>query len=80
MDKLASFFGILALIGIAWLFSESRKDSPLRTVLWGLGLQIGLGILVLGIPAIGVPGVLHFMFEWLTRHSLSAHRNRLKAI
>jgi CNT family concentrative nucleoside transporter len=65
MDKLASFFGILALIGIAWLFSESRKNFPLRTVIWGLGLQIGLGILVLGIPAIGVPGVLHFMFEWL---------------
>lgn len=65
LPKFLSFCGILALMGLAWIFSENRNRFPWKTVLWGLGLQFILGVLVLGIPALGVPGVLAFVFTGL---------------
>jgi concentrative nucleoside transporter, CNT family len=65
MPKLMSFIGLLGLMGIAWVFSDGRKQFPWRTVFWGLGLQFILGVLVLGVPAMGIPGVFRFVFEAL---------------
>lgn len=46
-QNLISFFGLFALIGLAWLFSEDRKRFPTRVVAWGLALQLLFGYLVL---------------------------------
>jgi CNT family concentrative nucleoside transporter len=42
-----SGFGFVLMIGIAWLFSSDRRRFPLRAVLWGVGLQLGLALLLL---------------------------------
>jgi CNT family concentrative nucleoside transporter len=47
---LLSAFGFLAFAGIAWLFSAHRKNVPWKTVAWGLGLQLLIGLLVLRLP------------------------------
>ncbi len=49
--NLLSFIGIFALCGIAWLTSENRRIIPWRTIFWGIGLQLILGLLVFQIPA-----------------------------
>ncbi len=46
-----SFIGIFALCGIAWLTSENRGIVPWRTIFWGIGLQLILGLLVFQISA-----------------------------
>lgn len=45
------FVGIAVLIGIAWSFSEARRQFPWRVVLIGVGLQLGLGFVLLRSPA-----------------------------
>jgi len=39
--------GMLVILGGAYLFSTSRKSIQLKTLLWGLGLQLTLGYFVL---------------------------------
>ncbi|MDX2232374.1 MAG: nucleoside transporter C-terminal domain-containing protein [Leptolyngbyaceae cyanobacterium bins.349] len=48
--NLLSFIGIFALCGIAWLTSENRRSIPWRTIAWGIGLQLILGLLVFLVP------------------------------
>lgn len=48
--NLLSFIGIFALCGIAWLTSENRRLIPWRTIIWGLGIQLVLGLLVFLVP------------------------------
>lgn len=57
--------GLGLILAVAYLLSERRKAISGKIILWGLGLQVIFAILVLGIPAWGVPGVFHFVFEWL---------------
>jgi CNT family concentrative nucleoside transporter len=45
--RFVSFLGLLVMLGIAWALSENRRKFPLRVVLWGLGLQLGLGAIFL---------------------------------
>ncbi|HWQ91811.1 MAG TPA: nucleoside transporter C-terminal domain-containing protein [Clostridia bacterium] len=45
--KLIGLLGLVVFIGIAWALSSHRKLFPWRTVLWGLGLQFGFGVLIL---------------------------------
>jgi concentrative nucleoside transporter, CNT family len=47
MGRFAGVLGMLFLLGGAYLFSTSRKSIKLKTVLWGLGLQLALGFFVL---------------------------------
>jgi concentrative nucleoside transporter, CNT family len=63
MHRVISLLGILVLIGIAWACSTDRKRFPLRMVLWGIGLQFVFCLLVIGIPALEIPGPLRFVFE-----------------
>lgn len=63
MQRLISLFGIAALIGIAWVFSDNRRKFPARVVVWGVILQFIFCLLVIGIPALGVDGPLRFFFE-----------------
>ncbi len=47
MDAYRGVLGILSLVFLAWLLSDSRRRFPLRIVLAGLALQLGLALLVL---------------------------------
>ena len=45
--RLVSLFGLIAFIGIGYLCSNNRKRIPWQTVLWGVALQLILGVLIL---------------------------------
>jgi CNT family concentrative nucleoside transporter len=47
MQRLSGLLGIIAILVIAYLFSTDRKAIRLKTIAWGLGLQIGFAVLVL---------------------------------
>ncbi len=47
LDNLVSLLGMAVLVGLAWVLSEHRRAFPVRTVLWGLGLQMVLAIILL---------------------------------
>jgi len=65
MNQLIPLFGFFFFIALAWACSEDRKAFPWRVVIWGAGLQFIIAILVLGIPVLGIPGVLGFLFEFI---------------
>ncbi len=46
-QRLISFFGLFAMVGIAWLFSKHRESVPWRVIGWGIGLQVLFGVLVM---------------------------------
>jgi CNT family concentrative nucleoside transporter len=48
--KLVSLFGWFVMISIAWMISLNRKSFPWRTVIWGVGLQFLLALLILKTP------------------------------
>jgi CNT family concentrative nucleoside transporter len=45
-----NLFGWVAMLLFAWGISYNRKKFPWRTVIWGLGLQLTLAILILDTP------------------------------
>jgi concentrative nucleoside transporter, CNT family len=47
MGRFTGVLGIVTLIGLAYLFSTHRKAIRLKTIAWGLGLQLALGLFVL---------------------------------
>ncbi len=47
MERFVGVLGLLTMIGLAYAFSTNRKAIQLRTVLWGLGLQIAFAFFVL---------------------------------
>src|ERR1700760_3124810 len=47
MGRFAGILGMAVLLGLAYLFSTARKAIQLKTILWGLGLQLAFGIFVL---------------------------------
>lgn len=59
MERLTGFLGIFAILGIAYLMSNNRKEINLRIVYWGLGLQWFFAIFILATP-IGKPLFLFF--------------------
>ena len=48
--RFISLFGWFAMISIAWAISYNRKLFPWRTVIWGIGLQFTLALLILKTP------------------------------
>lgn len=52
--------GLLVMVIIAWLFSQDRKSISWRLVIYGLGLQIGIGVLLLSDI-----GFLQTFFQWI---------------
>ncbi|MGV6987498.1 NupC/NupG family nucleoside CNT transporter [Testudinibacter sp. P80/BLE/0925] len=51
MDSLLSIVGIVVLLAIAFLLSNNKKAINYRTVLGALAIQIGIGALILYVPA-----------------------------
>ena len=54
--------GVIVFTGICWLFSTAWRKVSMHVLVWGLALQFSLAILVLGIPAWNVPGILQPLF------------------
>jgi concentrative nucleoside transporter, CNT family len=48
--RLISLLGIFGLCFIAWLGSEDRQRVPWRLILWGIGIQLGVGLLIFLVP------------------------------
>jgi CNT family concentrative nucleoside transporter len=48
--KLISLLGWFAMLATAWAISYNRKLFPWRTVIWGVGLQFTLALLILKTP------------------------------
>ena len=48
--KVISLLGWPAMLLFAWAISYNRKNFPWRTVIWGLGLQFTLAVLILKTP------------------------------
>ena len=42
-----SILGLLVLLGCAWLLSYHRSDVKLRPIIWGIGLQLLFGLIIL---------------------------------
>jgi len=49
--RFISLFGWFAMIATAWTISYNRKNFPWRTVIWGVGLQFLLALLILDTQA-----------------------------
>jgi CNT family concentrative nucleoside transporter len=47
MQNFTGILGILAMLAVAWAFSTNRRAISIKTVAWGLGLQIAFAFLVL---------------------------------
>jgi CNT family concentrative nucleoside transporter len=47
MGRFTGVLGMLVILAAAYAFSTSRKSIQLKTLLWGLGLQLTLGYFVL---------------------------------
>lgn len=45
--NLVSILGLLALLGLGWALSYHRREVQLRPVIWGLGLQFVLALIIL---------------------------------
>jgi len=51
MGRFTGILGLLTMLGLAYAFSTNRRAIRLKTVAWGLGLQIAFAIFVLRVPA-----------------------------
>jgi CNT family concentrative nucleoside transporter len=47
MGRFTGLLGLAVLLGIAWLFSNHKRDVKLRIIAWGLALQFLFALLVL---------------------------------
>jgi CNT family concentrative nucleoside transporter len=50
MERLISFLGLFALLGIGWVASTARKRVPWKVVGWGMALQFAFALLILKTP------------------------------
>lgn len=50
MLNVLSFVGIFGLCFVAWLGSENRRVIPWKVIVWGIGLQLIIGLLVFLVP------------------------------
>ena len=50
MERFISIFGVLAILGIAYLLSNNKKNIDTKLILWGLSLQLFFSILILKVP------------------------------
>src|SRR5271154_5312153 len=47
MGRFTGILGLLTMLGLAYAFSTNRRAIRLKTVAWGLGLQLAFAVLVL---------------------------------
>ncbi len=61
MNRFIGVLGIAAILGIAYLLSNNKKNIDKRLIIWGLGLQLTFGIFILVTP-FGKP-----IFTWFDK-------------
>ena len=49
-DNLRSLLGVVLILGVAWLLSSNRRNTPFRSIGLALGLQVSVGVLVFALP------------------------------
>jgi concentrative nucleoside transporter, CNT family len=49
MERFTGILGLITMLGLAYIFSTNRRAIRLKTVAWGLGLQVAFAIFVLKI-------------------------------
>jgi CNT family concentrative nucleoside transporter len=54
-----SIAGFIVFAGIAWLLSTNRRKIAWRTIAWGVGLQLLIGLIIFRLPG------SHRIFLWL---------------
>src|SRR3954467_4545710 len=59
MERLLSVVGLAAILAVGWGLSTNRRAVRLKTIGWGLGLQLALALFVLKVP------VGQRIFAWL---------------
>ncbi len=47
MGRFTGILGLLTMLGLAYAFSTNRRAIRLKTVAWGLGLQLVFAVFVL---------------------------------
>ena len=47
MHRFTGVLGLITMLGLAYVFSTNRRAIRLKTMAWGLGLQIVFAIFVL---------------------------------
>ncbi len=47
MGRFTGILGLVTMLGLAYAFSTNRRAIRLKTVAWGLGLQVAFAIFVL---------------------------------
>ena len=57
MERLLGFLGIFVFLGLLFLFSENKKHIDFKLVASGIGFQFFLGVLILGVPWLGISGL-----------------------
>ena len=73
--RFIGLLGLLVLMGIGFLFSNNRRKIPIRVIVWGLGLQFLMVLIVLGNRDQSWVGMSIFLFALL----LYTYQHRLKA-
>ena len=61
MNRFIGILGIIAILGIAYLLSNNKKNIDKRLIIWGLSLQLFFGIFILVTP-FGKP-----IFAWFDK-------------
>src|ERR1700689_3463284 len=51
MGRFTGILGLLTMLALAYTFSSNRRAIRLKTVAWGLGLQVAFAVLVLRVDA-----------------------------
>ncbi len=51
MGRFTGILGLLTMLGLAYTFSTNRRAIRVKTVAWGLGLQIAMAVFVLKVEA-----------------------------
>ncbi len=64
MERLTSLMGLIFFFALAYSLSSHRSSLNKRVIGWGIGLQLILALLILGVPALGFDGPLRFLFDF----------------
>ena len=77
-----SILGLLVLLGGAWLLSYHRSDVKLRPIIWGIGLQLLFGLIILREDMgsfIGMSLLSLLIIIYIHQKDIESIRGRIKA-
>ncbi len=61
-ERAVSLLGLLVLMGLAYLFSKDRSAVKPRTIIWGVGLQLTLAVIILSTGTVSFIGMSVLVF------------------